>query len=74
MKAGATRLPKTGDVLVMVGTVKGAFILHAAAARGQFQISAPHFPGQQVYSMAYVGAGSRVLAGNRSEHWGAVVS
>jgi hypothetical protein len=65
--------PKTGDLLVMVGTVKGAFIFHSDAARREFQMSGPHFPGQSVWSAAYIRP-TRILVGNKSEHWGAMVS
>jgi hypothetical protein len=38
--------PRNGDILLMVGTVKGAFIFLSDAARGNFRMSEPHFPGQ----------------------------
>jgi hypothetical protein len=68
--------PKAGDLLLLIGTAKGAFIFHTDAERRRFRISGPHFPGQSVYSAAYLadGASPRILVGNRSEHWGAVVS
>jgi BNR/Asp-box repeat len=68
--------PQTGDVIVMVGTVKGAFIFHSDRARGEFDIAGPWFKGQAVFSAAYLPDKKtpRILMGNRSEHWGAVVS
>lgn len=67
--------PATGDLLLMVGTVKGLFILVSDPRRGDFEISGPHFPGQSVWSAAFIGdGGSRIIAGNKSEHWGAMVS
>jgi hypothetical protein len=68
------RKPRTGDVLLMVGTVKGAFIFHADSSRREFHAAGPHFRGHQVYSMAYLADPPRILAGNKSEHWGALVS
>jgi BNR/Asp-box repeat len=68
--------PQTGDVIVMVGTVKGAFIFRSDRARGEFDIAGPWFKGQAVFSAAYLPDKKtpRILMGNRSEHWGAVVS
>jgi len=66
---------RTGDILLMVGTVKGAFIFLSDAARGNFRMSGPHFPGQSVWSAAFIGNGAaRIIVGNKSEHWGAMVS
>ena len=67
--------PRTGDILLMVGTVTGAFIFLSDAARGNFRMSGPHFPGQSVWSAAFIGNGAaRIIVGNKSEHWGAMVS
>ena len=68
--------PQSGDVLVIVGTVKGAFIFHSDRNRGQFHIAGPYFKGQAVYSAAYLPdeRAPRILVGNKSEHWGAMVS
>src|SRR5690242_19493281 len=75
MITNAKLSPAAGDLLLMVGTVKGAFILHSERGRDDFRISGPHFPGQSVWSMAWVGNGSpRIIAGNKSNHWGAMVS
>lgn len=70
-----TRLsPNAGDLLLLVGTVKGAFIFHSGPARRDFESSGPHLPGQQVFSAAYLPRTSRILLGNKSEHWGAMIS
>jgi len=76
MIMAATKLaPRTGDILLMVGTVKGAFIFLSDATRGNFRMSGPHFPGQSVWSAAFIGNESaRIVVGNKSEHWGAMVS
>jgi hypothetical protein len=67
--------PRTGDVVLMVGTVKGVFIFLSDRARENFTMTGPHFPGQSVWSAAYIANGaSRILVGNKSEHWGAMVS
>ena len=64
-----------GDVLLLVGTLKGAFLLRATAARGRWEVGGPYLPGQAVYALAYDGrAGRRRLwAGRSSMHWGAVL-
>src|SRR5438876_6465496 len=67
--------PAAGDILLMVGTVKGAFIFLSDRRRGDFKMSGPHFPGQSVWSAAFIGNGApRIIVGNKSEHWGAMVS
>src|SRR6266852_1211668 len=68
--------PQSGDLIVMVGTVKGAFIFRRDRNRRQFQIAGPYFKGQAVFSAAYLSDKSRprILMGNKSEHWGAMVS
>ena len=43
---------KDGDALVMVGTMKGAFLLRSDRSRRSWDIGGPHFPGEPVYSMA----------------------
>ena len=64
-----------GDVLVLVGTTKGAFIVSSDASRKKWKLEGPHFPGEAVYSMAYdQRAGrTRLLVGVHSNHWGATV-
>jgi photosystem II stability/assembly factor-like uncharacterized protein len=67
--------PHRGDLLLMVGTVKGAFLFLSDRKRGDFKMTGPHFPGQQVWSAAFIGDGApRIIVGNKSEHWGAMVS
>ncbi|MEK7331712.1 MAG: exo-alpha-sialidase [Candidatus Eisenbacteria bacterium] len=66
---------KDGDVLVLVGTMKGAFLMHSSGARARWETGGPYFPGHSVYSMAYdARAGRRRLwASTGSMHWGAVL-
>jgi hypothetical protein len=68
--------PQSGDVIVIVGTVKGAFIFRSDRKRSQFSIAGPYFKGQAVYSAAYLPdkKAPRILVGNWSSHWGALVS
>ena len=61
--------------MLIVGTVKGAFIFLSDRKRGDFKMSGPHFAGQSVWSAAFIGNGEpRILVGNKSNHWGAMVS
>ena len=53
------------DVLVLVGTTKGAFIFTSNASRTRWRADGPHFPGEAVYSLAFDQRGGRFrLTGN----------
>src|SRR5260370_34562885 len=75
MATNAKISPAAGDILLMVGTVKGAFIFLSDRRRGDFKMSGPHFAGQSVWSAAFIGnRAPRIIVGNKSNHWGAMVS
>jgi hypothetical protein len=75
MTTNAKLSPAAGDLLLLVGTVKGAFIFLSDRRRGDFRMSGPHFPGQSVWSATFIGGGApRIVAGNKSNHWGAMAS
>lgn len=42
-----------GDVLLLLGTTKGAFLARSDAARKQWDVAGPYFHGHAVYSLAY---------------------
>ncbi|MBV8518013.1 MAG: exo-alpha-sialidase [Acidobacteria bacterium] len=67
--------PKPGDVLVLVGTMKGAFIFRADRDRARWDVGGPYFPGSAVYALAYDGRAGRqrLWAGPHSMHWGALL-
>jgi hypothetical protein len=67
--------PRHGDALVLVGTMKGAFILRSNARRKKWEVGGPYFPGSAVYAMAYDDRDgrNRIWAGPQSMHWGAVL-
>ena len=67
--------PKKGDVMLLVGTMKGAFILRSNKKRGKWEVGGPYFPGSAVYAMAYDNRGGRhrIWAGPQSMHWGGVL-
>jgi photosystem II stability/assembly factor-like uncharacterized protein len=65
--------PRNGDVLLLVGTMKGAFVLRANKARKTWEAGGPYFPGSAVYALGYDGRAGRhrIWAGPRSFQWGA---
>ena len=71
----ATSAPSEGDVLLLVGTVKGAFLFSADGKRKKWRMDGPHFPGESVYALAYDERGGRrrTLAATRSFHWGSTI-
>jgi photosystem II stability/assembly factor-like uncharacterized protein len=64
---------RDGDVLLLVGTMKGAFILRSHRSRRSWEMNGPHFPGRSVYAIAYDGRNHRhrIWAAPKSLHWGA---
>jgi hypothetical protein len=69
------RTVSNGDVLVMAGTTKGAFLLWSDEGRKRWRVDGPHFRGEAVNAIAYDGRGgrTRTLAATRSFHWGSVI-
>lgn len=76
-------MPKTsqieinsGDTLVLVGTMKGAFLFRSDTARQQWETAGPYFPGRAVYAMNYDGRNNRrrLWAAVNSMHWGSFLS
>jgi photosystem II stability/assembly factor-like uncharacterized protein len=67
--------PNKGDVLLLIGTMKGAFILRAGADRQRWDVGGPYFPGSAVYAMAYDSRAGRqrIWAGPNSMHWGGLL-
>jgi hypothetical protein len=51
--------PESGDVVVMVGTTKGAFLLHSNGSRRQWHVDGPHFAGEEVYALMMDQRGGR---------------
>jgi len=64
-----------GGVIVLVGTMKGAFILRSDAGRGEWTVDGPYFRGEAVYAMLHDtrGANPRTFAATRSFHWGGTI-
>jgi len=62
---------KEGDVLLLVGTVKGAFLLRSNSGRSRWDVAGPYFHGQAIYALAYDGRdGRRRLWASTSSYWG----
>jgi photosystem II stability/assembly factor-like uncharacterized protein len=66
---------RKGDVVLLVGTMKGAFVLRSNGARKRWDMGGPYFPGHSIYSMTYDDRAGRqrVWASTNSMHWGAVL-
>jgi photosystem II stability/assembly factor-like uncharacterized protein len=66
----------SGDTLVLVGTMKGAFICRADGGREKWDIAGPYFPGRAVYALAYDARNDRqrLWAAVNSPHFGSFLS
>ncbi len=65
---------KKGAFLLLVGTTKGAFLLHSNAQRTRWEVGGPYFHGQVVYSMAFDDRGDqRRIWASTSSYWGTLL-
>jgi len=66
---------KKGDVLLMVGTMKGAFLLRSNRARKRWEVGGPYSVGSPVYAMAFDQREGRhrLWWGQQSFRWGTVL-
>jgi len=66
---------KKGDVLLLVGTMKGAFLLRSNSARKRWEVGGPYSVGSPVYAMAFDQRDGRhrVWWGQQSFRWGTVL-
>jgi hypothetical protein len=59
------------DVLLLVGTTKGAFLLRSTNRRSRWDVAGPYFHGHAVYAMAYDSRGGRHrLWASTNNFWG----
>ena len=67
---------KSGDVLLLVGTMKGAFLFKSNADRTQWTTGGPYFPGRAIYALIHDqrNGRSRVWAAVNSPFWGSYLS
>jgi photosystem II stability/assembly factor-like uncharacterized protein len=65
-----------GDVLVLAGTMKGAFILRSDKRRQDWEVGGPYFPGRAIYALAYDDRNGRkrLWAAVNSSYWGSYLS
>ncbi len=62
---------RRGDVLLLAGTRKGAFVLHTDRARQDWQLYGPYSPGSDVFHLTYDGRnGGRIFAAVNSMWFG----
>ena len=62
--------PSKGDVIVLVGTRKGGFILSSAPDSKDWKVSGPHNPGGDIYHMLYDSREGSIYSANNSIIWG----
>ena len=69
-----TRKTRTRRKLVLlIGTVKGAFFYHTDESRKAWTLTGPHLPGWEVYSLCGDTRANRILAGTCSYAYGATI-
>jgi hypothetical protein len=66
----------SGDNLILVGTMKGAFIFRANDSRSQWEMGGPYFPGRAIYALMHDGRNGRqrLWAAVNSPFWGSYLS
>lgn len=65
---------RKGDVILLVGTVKGAFILCSNQKRTRWEVGGPYFHGHCVYAMAYdARAGQHRIWASTQSYWGTLL-
>jgi serine/threonine protein kinase/photosystem II stability/assembly factor-like uncharacterized protein len=63
---------KNGDVLLLLGTTKGAFLAKSRSDRKSWEVAGPYFHGHSIYSLAYDNRNGRhrIWASTGSPLWG----
>jgi hypothetical protein len=66
----------SGDVVLLVGTMKGAFLVRSNRERREWEVGGPYFPGRAIYALAYDNRNgrSRLWAAVNSSYWGSYLS
>jgi serine/threonine protein kinase len=65
---------KKGDLILLVGTTKGAFILRSTPKRSRWEVGGPYFHGHCVYAMAYdARGGQRRIWASTQSYWGTLL-
>ncbi len=75
MKKARGKPANKQNVLLLVGTMKGAFLLRSDKARKKWRVDGPHFRGEAVYALLHDtrNGRSRTFAATNSPHWGATL-
>lgn len=65
-----------GDSLLLVGTMKGAFILRSGDSRKNWEVGGPYFPGRAIYALDLDDrkGRKRLWAAVNSSYWGSYLS
>ena len=61
---------RKGDILVLVGTRKGAFILNSGSTRKSWKVSGPYHAGSEVFHVTYDPRVGTVIAAVNNFIWG----
>jgi photosystem II stability/assembly factor-like uncharacterized protein len=71
-KSATARGPKGQEIVLLVGTLKGAFLFRSDESRRKWRMDGPFFKGEAVYSLLHDNRGgrSRTFASATSMHWG----
>jgi len=67
---------KPGDVMILAGTMKGAFLLRSDQSRQNWDVGGPYFPGRAIYALTYDDRNgrNRLWAAVNSSYWGSYLS
>ena len=71
-KKTRARSSRNQEALLLVGTMKGAFVLRSDKSRKKWKIEGPHFRGEAVYALLHDARAGRprTFAATNSMHWG----
>ncbi len=66
----------SGDLLLLTGTMKGAFVLRSDKGRQDWEVGGPYFPGRAIYALTYDDRNGRhrLWAAVNSSYWGSYLS
>jgi hypothetical protein len=66
----------SGDVLLLAGTMKGAFVRRSDKQRQEWEVGGPYFPGRAIYALAFDDRNGRqrLWAAVNSSYWGSYLS
>ena len=72
VKKTASKRAKAPEALLLVGTMKGAFVFRSDKSRKKWKMEGPHFRGEAVYALLHDTRTprARTYAATNSMHWG----